>query len=186
MQLATAENIAREAINTLTDTCLPGKCIVVGSVRRKKPVVHDIELLLAPIIGADLFGIAPTSDDEILMTSMLYAALARYADWRGWPQEQNGARKQSFIMQSGEKFECYIVLPPAQWGRLEVLRTGPKEFSQQCVTSKSKGGFFPSGYRQDDGAVWHGNQVVPMEDEKAFFDFLGLNYVQPEHRKATW
>lgn len=118
--------------------------------------------------------------------------------------EKNGIRQKvfyispsSFILTPGIdpkfdeiKVELYIVLPPAQWGVLELIRTGPKEFSQWIVTQRKKGGPLPSACRVQDGRILYRidkkDYEVFIPNEQAYFDLLGLDYIPPHSRRPDW
>lgn len=105
-------------------------------------------------------------------------------------------------------FDLYLVRPPATWGVISMIRTGPASFGHWIVTRRSGrayemglghvyGGALPDGYRVQAGAVWKGETKTPEKDllketpigfdtEEAFFEFLGLDYLFPEERVARW
>lgn len=78
------------------------------------------------------------------------------------------------------------MMPPAQWGLIMAIRTGPKDFSRWIVTQRYKGGALPSDCRVNKGAVWHGDRMIEMPEEIQFLQFLGLGWVEPEERVAKW
>ena len=49
----------------------------------------------------------------------------------------------------GFKLEVYLVHPPAQWGTLLAIRTGPWELGRHAVTLILAG-----GWRVGDGLFW--------------------------------
>lgn len=105
-------------------------------------------------------------------------------------------------------FDLYLVKPPATWGVLSMIRTGPETFGHWIVTRRSgraydpilghlRGGALPDGYRVQSGAVWEGEEKIPEKEllsmepigfdrEEDFFDFLGLPWMEPEDRVARW
>ena len=86
----------------------------------------------------------------------------------------------------------FLVLPPAQWGVIFAIRTGPAKFSQWLVTPRRHGGALPSYCRVRDGGVYKAGAKVQgpgardglilMPEEKDFFDLLGLDWIEPEAR----
>jgi hypothetical protein len=70
-----------------------------------------------------------------------------------------------------------------QFGVIMVIRTGPADFSKRIVTPRYHRGCLPSDCRVEDGAVWHGDQIIPMPEEIDFLEFLGLGWVEPKERK---
>lgn len=72
-----------------------------------------------------------------------------------------------------------------QWGLLQVIRTGPNEFSKHLVTQRAKGGWLPDGLQVRDGAIWRQAGLLPTWDEQDVFEALGLPFLRPEQRTAT-
>ena len=127
----------------------------------------------------------------------------------GWmmPPIKNGPKyKQIPLLPKGVvmpiKLDLFIATPPAQWGLLMVIRTGPNKpdnnFSKWCVTQRHKGGCLPNGVREEFGAVWNGEDKVEkisllpkqndyiMPEEIDFLNFIGLGWIEPKDRVAQW
>lgn len=210
MNLKDASYIAEDLRALIEPVCLPGTVLVVGSVRRKRMDVHDIEIIGAPIPGrpAPEFGNPITATFVTHLDKILYGleTLGVLARGRG-----NGPRKKEYVVNTGHyglatlnpfHVEFYLILPPAQWGVGAVIRTGPgspdDHFSKWCVTNRADGGLMPDGYKQRHLAVWSvdqldskleprkGEEPVPMPREEDFFKFLGLPYIDPPARHAKW
>lgn len=143
----------------------------VGSVRRKRELVGDLEFLAEPrMIEADLFGTqAPDLEG-------LRAALRELGTW------VKGAERMmqitDFNGRPGLKLEIYLCHPPAQWGSLLAIRTGPYELGREAVTRMRE-----HGLRHQEGHVvdQHG-KVVPTPTEEAFFAAAGLPFLPPNQR----
>lgn len=210
MNLKDASYIAEDLRNFIEPVCLPGTSLVVGSVRRKKMDVHDVEIIGAPLPGrpAPEFGNPLSATFESHLDKILYELEKREILTRG---RGNGPRKKEYVVNTSFygletlnpfRVEFYLVLPPAQWGVGCVIRTGPgspdDHFSKWCVTNRADGGLMPDGYKQRHLAVWSvdqldskleprkGEQPVPMPTEQDFFSFLGLPYIEPPARHARW
>lgn len=89
-------------------------------------------------------------------------------------------------MKQGINLDLFLVIPPAQWGVLSVIRTGPARFSQQCVTPRTKNGWLPSDCIVRDGQVFRGEKEIRMPEEIDFLKFLGLDWIEPADRQSTW
>lgn len=70
--------------------------------------------------------------------------------------------------------DLFAVTPPAQWGAIVTIRTGPGGFSRRLVTSRLYGGGMPVGMREHEGALWAGGRLVETPEEEDFFHALGL------------
>lgn len=164
---------------------------IAGSVRRKKPEVDDIELVAEPNFAPvfNLFG------DQVGERNLLHELLdALQADGQLTLDDQvrrDGLRYKRFAhMDHGAmraiSIDLFIVTPPAQWGVIFALRTGPADYSHWLVTQRSKGGAMPAEAYCKDGAIWYDDIPLPMVDEREFFTFLDLEYIEPEKRRPTW
>ena len=148
---------------------------IAGSIRRRKPWVRDIEIVLEPRMyeQAALFG------EQV----HLLDALADFP-WRQWGRlVKNGPRyKQLLLRHPAVKVDLFIVRPPAQFGYLFALRTGPAAFSRALVTPRRYGGLMPDDLQARGGAYWRRGEVVPTPLESDVFDLLGLEWVPPWER----
>jgi len=79
--------------------------------------------------------------------------------------------------------DLFSVLPPAQWGVIMMIRTGPAEFSRRLVTPRGSGGLLPDGLRVRDGAIWDGEHAIATPEEDDVWRVLGLAPVAPEDRR---
>ena len=174
--LTFAEAHARKYLGEVARFC--ERAEVVGSIRRRKPVVHDIEFIViaktAPITG--LFG-------EMGHTSLLQAAWPDLVRAWGAKTVKDGEKYKKVLLTEGLHLEINISTPE-RWGVEMVIKTGPADFSHKCVTPRVQGGHLPSWARIADGwRVYNGNgQPIAMPTETQFLDFLGLGWIEPEER----
>ena len=80
--------------------------------------------------------------------------------------------------------DLFCVLPPASWGALLAIRTGPAEFGRGLVTKRSQGGAMPDELQQREGALWGPLGKIETPEEEDYFAALGLSYWPPEERSA--
>ena len=182
MKLEVAEKIADGICEELRREGVCKLAEVAGSVRRQKAEVKDIELVLIPRLGMDLFGeenpSGPTRFDDWLRDEVEVAG----ALLRG---KKDGPRhKQLIHANTGVTIEFFIVLPPAQFGAIYTIRTGPAAFSQWLVTKKKYGGGMPNYLQQKDGALWYKGEIVETPTELHYFEALGLDWVPVCEREA--
>lgn len=178
MELQKAKPIADRLVHDFTPFC--ERVEIAGSIRRGKPDVKDIELVAIPRIAheLDMFGYSVGVRNELdYPLSHLGAKFL-----------MNGPRFKQLALPEGIMLDLFLVLPPAQWGVLFTIRTGPEEFSKWCVTNRLRGGAMPDAYKCDDGHIVHKlideNPVMP--EELDFLNFLGLGWVEPSQRQARW
>ena len=76
------------------------------------------------------------------------------------------------------------MLPPAQWGWIYALRTGPGDYTHWLVTPKRFGGGLPGHIELRHGALWNHSTLVPTPEEEDLFKALDIPFVKPELRCA--
>lgn len=179
--LKTAYSLATKWTRYMQSYC--EKIEIAGSIRRGKPDVKDIEIVVVPKvwISTDLFG-QPTA-----LINLLNQAVDAWAKAGEIKLSKNGDRYKQIILPEGINIDLFCVLPPAQWGVIYTIRTGPADFSKWIVTQRNKGGALPSECQVKEGQVWKYDQPLEMPDELDFLDFIGLGWINPSERKAgSW
>lgn len=166
LPLSQAEALAHSVIERLAPHC--ARLAIAGSLRRKTPIVGDIEIVCQPKFAADLFGVAvplPIPTDS----------LGRHL--------VSGDRYRQILLPQGAVLDLFIVLPPAQWGVVLAIRTGSAAFSQKLVTHTPIG-FLPREYLVRDGAVRSiaTGEIIPTPEEEDFFRLCGLPFIPPTER----
>lgn len=175
LTLEKARNIAEQYREELAPYC--EQIEIAGSIRRNKPEVGDIEMVVIPKYetwGMDMFG-----------QPRLYNALEKViqeAHNNGLILIKNGPRYKQMQLREGPTLDLFIVLPPAQWGVIYLIRTGPEEFSHKAVTQRNIGGYLPSDCVVRDGQVLREGVLVPMSEEEDFLELLGMPGLKPEER----
>jgi DNA polymerase/3'-5' exonuclease PolX len=214
MKHADALMIGNVLVARLEETCefeppmyIDRLCKLAGGLRRRKPDVHDIEIVAKPNLKAPRpeFGkpIFKTAFDKVLFELEQSKHLKKIKGKDKMKQyEINLALFGIEPIINPFTVEFYLVTPPAEWGVDFVIRTGPNSptnnFSTWIVTPRLKGGRLPDGYRVKDAAVWREDQIdsmghpfygekpLEMPTEGDFFDFLELNWIEPKDRIARW
>lgn len=187
MDLLRAHHIAEHFCTLLEPACK--RIQIAGSVRRRKLQVDDVELVAEPLIVPvfDLFG------EQVGERNLLNELLDVYkANGRLSLDDQvrrDGLRYKRFVHTEEARaisVDLFIVTPPAQWGVIMALRTGPALYSKWLVTQRSKGGALHDDSYVRDGAVWYDGEPLPMPEEVDFFTFLGVPSLPPTDRQAPW
>jgi len=178
MELEKAKGIADYVVELFSPFC--ERVQTAGSVRRGKAEVKDIEIVAIPQPCTDLFG-APASGETEL------DGMVRFMVERGeLSLSKNGPRYKQATLKAGINLDLFLVLPPAQWGVILAIRTGPADFSHWLVTPRCKGGALPSNYQVRDGGVYLDGGLIEMPDEADWFNLLGLEWMEPGKRRANW
>lgn len=155
---------------------------IAGSVRRNKPEVKDIEIVAIPKLVPDQIGMFTGfdfPDEPAPLRSALDDALVGIGRFI-----KNGERYKQIVLNDGINLDLFLVLPPAQFGVIYVIRTGPSDFSHWIVTPRKHGGALPSNAQVKDGVVWQCGKALEMPEERDFLEFLGLGWIEPCDRKG--
>lgn len=179
MDLEHARQIASEMVSHLSPACT--RIEVAGSVRRGKAEVHDIDLVLVPRPGLDLWKQPTYEWTEVDSVLGLLEVKGRMFQVKGGDRY-----RQLHVLPEGLHLELWLVLPPAQWGVIFTLRTGPAEFGHWLVTKRSQGGALPSYLAVREGAVYNGDKLIPTPEEADFFRELNLKWTEPAQRCPGW
>ncbi len=117
MELNKAELIANDLVYILRPLCVPDRIVVAGSIRRRRPVPRDIDLVCQPV-------------DFMKFSS----ALMKLGDLR-----LAGKKIMSLTDYAVMQVDIYIATPET-WATLLLIRTGSKEHNKMlCSLAKSKG-----------------------------------------------
>lgn len=186
MKHSLALAIARDIQAQLAPACV--QIEIAGGLLRGKPDVHDIELVAQPKMSplvTNFFGevmeTASLLDERV--TEMVEAGLLIYGGKKG------SRYMQFYVPPSRIALDLFIVLPPAQWGYIMAIRTGPANYSQWLVTRRTKNGALPSHLSARNGAIWEGDRqqrVIETPTEASFFEVLGLPMPEPTDRIPKW
>ncbi len=146
------------------------RSVVAGSIRRRRPDVKDIEIVAEPVGVPDgLFGATRPAALEIREAARAWGRLAKAGE--KFIQVPD-------VLGSGLALDLFLVTPPASWGAILTIRTGPADFSQRLVTAL-RGRLM----RCEEGRVLGRFGVeVPTPTEEDFFRACGVAWVPPEER----
>lgn len=142
---------------------------LAGSLRRRKPLVGDIELVAIPCRPTDLLG-AP-------LTGPTY--LDRFLDDRAVHFTKRGEKYQQFAY--GRYTVDLFLATPATWGSIFTIRTGSADFSRWLVTAQPHGAA-PWGLVFQGGRLHAHGRPLATPEEVDVFHALGLAYLEPNHR----
>lgn len=149
---------------------------IAGSIRREKPHIRDIELVVVPHFRSiDLFGIA-NMDAGSDLDGLLTDFLDRGALKPDPELPRNGSRYKRFIVTSVQTPLDLFIAEPRNAGNILMIRTGDSDFSRKLVTPRALGGLMPRDYRHAEGYLWHGDSLLPCPDEQTLFAHLGIAF----------
>lgn len=182
IQLAHAQAIAFELIDLLNPFC--ERIEVAGSVRRKKNIVKDIELVLIPkqeIIFEGLFN-----DEEVVTYPIDKFILEdpRF-DFRlnKDGKRMYGDKNKLLLFNSKEYGQIALDIFTADQSNfmmVKFIRTGGAENNKKIAVTANQLGMnlkiYESSFQDKRGYKYQ------MDSEEQIYKFLGLEYLKPEER----
>lgn len=176
------EEKAAELVELLRGGC--ERIEVAGSLRRGADEVGDVELVCVPRIGpslyaGDLFGGGGAGMVDFLVEKLRElkgrGVLRDRPDSRGRPAWGERSVRALYGERPAVAVDIFIVRPPAQWGAIMFIRTGPAEYVKWAMQRLGE-----RGYRCVDGRVVNQAgiaQSTPTEAE--VYGLLGWEYREP-------
>ena len=182
-----AEALSAEVVKMLSDCC--EHIEVLGSIRRRKPTVGDIEIGCIPLTQegepVNLFGDPGPSVNlqfQLIQQKIEKGVFQHRRDVNGRPA--CGERFQRLVYR-GAPVDIFCCLPPAQWGVIKLIRTGSGDFNKRIVLPSWQGGtVLPCGMKFQDGALWREGKMLGTPEEEDVFAAIGLDYIGPWERVA--
>lgn len=157
VSLERARRIAESLAEVLAPAC--ERLEVAGSIRRRVEHVKDIELVARPRGLLEDGALAP----------------------RGTGAERRMGKRYKALLTAHTKtaVDLFIVLPPAEFGAIHAIRTGPADFSRALVTACKTRGLNCVDGRLVDAA----GRTVETPTEHDFFRECGVAWIEPEARR---
>lgn len=147
---------------------------VAGSIRRRAALVGDIELVAEPLPSTDLFG--PAGID----LEGLKKELEEIGEW-----VRGGDRYIRIRKVLGDRrldLDLFLVHPPAEWGSILAIRTGPASLGKLCVAKMRDEGLQHTGGHVVE-TIERG-ETVPTPTEEEFFRLAGIPCMAPQYRES--
>lgn len=175
VRLAIGAEIGASVVRAVKRAASGADAEVVGSVRRCRPIVGDVEILV----------------DEATPTQVRFALHSINAE-RG-PPNKRGARapwgdryfKAVIPYQVDDNvgrcdLDVFVCLPPADYGVLRLIRTGSAHFSQAVVTRLHR-----YGLESRDGHIVNRSSgaIMPAPTEETVLRLARLAWIPPTERE---
>lgn len=145
---------------------------VAGSIRRKRPVVSDVDLVVIPRVEAEKDLLGPTGRTR----NLTWNEIDRRATVDKWTVIRAGTEIVTWVAKSGQVDLFWAT--PETWGTVLMLRTGSMQHNVWLAK-----------YAQSVGAKWH-PQIGLYKDhrkiaetEEAIYGALGIRFIQPPDRE---
>lgn len=155
MKLAEAQAIANEVYHRLKPYC--EKIEVAGSVRRLKPEIKDVDIVLIPsnpgMLSQEIDRLGPPIMDGDKLRRVEY---------------------------NGTQIDLYYATPQT-WATLLLIRTGSKESNiSLCSRARRLGMKLKAN---GDGIIGKEGQLITIESEQQIYEILELKYQEPWERR---
>ena len=189
---AVALEVARQIVAELEPVCEPARVKVAGSLRRRKPEVGDIEIVAAPAFRSE--GLWSDVQVDVLEERLEQLAADGFLTPRPVENHRRDGsidvqfkvgRSAKLLEAQGIPVDLFVVRPPAQWGVIFALRTGPGDWNTRLVTECQA-----IGRRLRDGQVeaWDAATTrwlpIVTPEEPDFFRAVGQPWLEPQERRA--
>ena len=167
MKLHDAQSMAAFAITELEAHC--EHIAVAGSIRRRRPHVNDIDLVILPR-GED--GRAAIARRFALTCSRI----------------KGGEQYEVFMSPNGWQFDLWFAhgpqsdllsTTPGNWGMLLLARTGSLHHNIYLASRARERGLHFNPHK----GIMRGTEVLASETEAAIFAALELPFIPPEERE---
>ena len=162
MQLIEAQTYAEYLLTEIRPLC--DNVLVAGSIRRQKPTINDIDIVVIPKKQKDVF----------------WDAIAARLENRGFRKVQHGPKLMTYRHPKGTFTVDIYRATPETWGVLTLIRTGSTEHNIALCKRALHLGLELSA---KDGVLKEG-QVIASETEEGIFEALKMTYVKPENREV--
>ena len=166
MKLEEATVLADKIVDSIKHLCDPEHIMVVGSIRRKRPEVHDIDIVLIPQSWMWNTIIQKLKTNWLAEVVEVGQELARL-------KVPTGATSEAI------QVDIYRARPET-WGVLLLIRTGSIEHNiKLCSRAKSMGMMLSAA----KGVIKDG-KVIASRTEEEIFKALKMDFVEPEKREV--
>ena len=180
--LAEADYVAERLMVLLAPYCT--RIEVAGSIRRRKPLIHDIELLAVPRLliayGFDLFGQPAAGRDSLndRILDLIEEGVLTYRLNKKGSRTFGPLNKLLVHVPSGISVDLFYTTME-NYGMAMVVRTGSAQF---CVKVMSR--LIALGHRGHayGGITLKGGEELACPTEEIVFQTAGWRYRPPEER----
>lgn len=200
--LGLAQTLADGLVTVLEKYC--DEVRIAGSVRRMKPIVHDLEVIclahehqMATLFGAPVAMESTSIDDALIEITKDSPTIGWALDLR----KQGKVQKRLIHRRTGFLCDIYICLDERAFGTMMIVRTGPRAFSIDLMKkARSQNMFFADGFllhnhmphsltKNSRGYCKDGagcDQIIPLRRESDVFETLKMRYLTPEKREEIY
>lgn len=182
---AAAIAVARELCKLIEPACV--KLIVAGSLRRRKDLVGDVELIFVPRVEprpdpGDLLGhVVQTDLVESLLTRWLQEGIINRRPKVDGSYTWGSLNKLAVHCATGVPVDLFAGRE-ANWWNLVVFRTGSAESNTRIASAAEKRGMRWDPYSPGFLDRLTNDLVRRVSSEREVFEAVGLEYLEPWER----
>ena len=177
ISLDVANEEADSFLGALSNFC--ERAEIAGSIRRKRPYVHDIDLVVIPrFIERESYLLFSTGE----LVSLLEEKLTEMEKSSYISLLANGDRMKRVLLRTADiPIDLYIATPE-NWSTLLLIRTGSREHNiYMCSLAKRLG----MQLKADGSGLFRDGEIIAGNSEESIFQALGLNYIDPKAREIV-
>jgi DNA polymerase/3'-5' exonuclease PolX len=180
-----AEIYAEDVTALIADVC--ERVDVAGSIRRESETAGDIELVAAPKLETWVVPDGMFDTKEVTANLLLNRLdeLVAGGELLDHPTDPKRGERYAKLLdpKSGMQVDLFMVLPPAEYGVIHLIRTGSARYSEWFVTECRR-----HGYHVKDGALHKGGlgcvaqgcEAIPTPTESHVYAATGIRFT-PAH-----
>ena len=180
--LAQARAVAESLVRLLVPDCRA--VAIVGSIRREKTEVGDIELLILPktemrpdgLFDSKSFDLSAEAIDRLLAQGIIAKRPSKTGTFT-WGE----LNKLAVHVESGIPVDFFTEPDARDWPRSLAIRTGSKAFNVQLMSSAPRNGYNAHAYGEALHKIPSGERVF-AETEREFIELCGVAYKEPKDR----
>jgi DNA polymerase (family 10) len=167
VNLTTAQALAERTAAELQPFC--SGLEIAGSIRRRRPIIRDIDLVCVPRGMAGREAILDRCAQSSIMT-------------------KRGDQYVVFELPGGFQLDLWFAhddienlfdMTPSNWGMLLLARTGSAEHNIWLARTAQVRGLHFNPHQ----GILRGDQVIASTTEERIFSALGLPFIRPEDRE---
>jgi len=176
-----ALNVAEELVQVLQPVC--ARIQIAGSLRRRRDVVGDIEILYVAKTRPERDGLFDVVEfdlaEDCIARMLACGALLKRPSVKGtfaWGSKN----KLGIHRGSGIPVDLFATTEAA-WFNYLVCRTGPADSNKRIAMTAQKQNYtwHPYGEGFENNST---GKIFPMHSEEEVFAFVGLPFARPEDR----
>ncbi len=154
LTLEEAYGIARRFLGVISEH---DRAVIAGSIRRRRPLVHDIDVVFSPAVNTGY--------------------VAGYCESAGWIKKWGP--KLAAVKYCGVPIDLYFSTPET-FHTLLLIRTGSKENNIRLATIAKRKGW--KLHASGDGLFNERGERIAGDSERSIYDALGVPWQEPWER----